>query len=277
MTANLILALMMIAGLGILALSLIFFGGGKKNKQASYAKDKSKAKKADEKPAPKTASHFGQHNPHKEPFISDNTVEPEDYVIVKSIPAAEDSVDSAIASLGFSAIDNLLAEPVEPLITAPIEQASGIVIAPAKFNTAPQKKTITQDIIVLHVLAPEELPFLGYELLQAVTAAGLQFGKMDIFHRFDAENPALVLFSLCSAVEPGCFDMANIGALTCPGLSLFMRISAVENPKVVLNTLLETAWQLAEDLGGYVCDEKRQPLTDEKLHKLLSSLTISLA
>lgn len=267
MTASLILALIIIAGLGVLALVLIFFGGSKRNKQVKYAKDKQSPKNAEEKVSAKSSS--APSNQHKEPFISDDGISlTADEAIVRPKLSANKEVDSTIASLGFNALDDLLPEP-ETTAVKKTTDANTSIITPTEFNANTKKKSVGQDIIVLYVMAPAEQPFVGYELLQAVTTAGLRFGKMDIFHYQDDDQPEKVLFSLCSAVEPGIFDVANIGALVCPGLSLFMRISATENPKAVFNLMLETAGQLADDLAGYVCDEKRQPLTDEKLHEYL--------
>jgi cell division protein ZipA len=266
MTASLILALITIAGLGILALVLIFFGGSKKH-QAKYAKDKQVKKKEEENPANKAATTNSSHS-SKEPYISVDLASTTEEIIVKPKAKSHEKIDPALTSLGFSALDDLLPEP-EVKTTSAITETTNDKITPIEFNSAPKKKTSTRDIIVLYVMAPVNQPFVGYELLQAVTAAGLRFGKMDIFHYQDDEKPENVLFSLCSAVEPGSFDIANMGALICPGLSLFMRISAVENSKTVFNLMLETAGQLADDLAGYVCDEKRQPLTDEKLHEYL--------
>ncbi len=254
MTAGLVLALIIIAGLGVLALALIFWGGSKKNRQASYSKEKKKGKRIEDKELIKDKHVSGHLNEGKEPFISNE------------LPTV-DKIDSAIASLGFSAIDDLLVQP-ESLTTAKVDSNYSTLVAPVKFNSVSKQKIIEKDILVLHVMAAPERSFVGYELLQAVTAAGLQFGKMGIFHRFD-EAGEQVLFSLCSAVEPGVFDMANMGALSCPGLSLFMRVSAFTNSKTIFNLMFETAAQLAEDLAGHVCDENRQLLTDERLHEYI--------
>jgi len=273
MTASLILSLVTIAGLGILSLVLIFFGSSKKPQQAKPVnKEKPVAKKLDEeKSAPRAAANNAAQ--HKEPFISADDADlilVEKELIVKTpIPAVEE-VDPAIASLGFSALDDLLPEPTEQATIASLENDTSI-IAPAEFNSSPKNKikSNNQTILVLHVMARESQPFVGYELLQAVNDAGLRFGKMDIFHYYDEQDPENILFSLCSAVEPGSFNIANMGALVCPGLSLFMRVGATGNPKAVFNLMLEAAGQLADDLAGYVCDERRQPLTDEKLHDYL--------
>jgi|GEM_PF-6347675 len=260
MTASLIMALITIAGLGILALVLIFFGGSKKPQQAKPVKERPVTQKPEIKPVAKSVEpSVAQHK--EEPYISEKALPAsEAEIIEKTNSVASEETDLAIASLGFSALDDLLPEVAE----------DAAIIAPAEFNSASKKKlSNNQTILVLHVMARERQPFVGYELLQAVNAAGLYFGKMDIFHYYDEDEPEKVLFSLCSAVEPGSFNIANMGALVCPGLSLFMRVDATENPKAVFNLMLETAGQLADDLAGYVCDEKRQLLIDEKLHEYL--------
>lgn len=129
----------------------------------------------------------------------------------------------------------------------------------------PQRETspIVQDILILYVLAPQNQQFLGYELLQALLAVGLRYGPKRIFHRYeDNSHQGAILFSLASATEPGIFDIENMGAFACSGLCLFTSLLECPDPQITWKAMLETARQLADDLGGSVFDAGHKPLTD---------------
>jgi cell division protein ZipA len=143
---------------------------------------------------------------------------------------------------------------------------------------APKKSDVSKKsaIFVLNVLASQGKAFVGYELLQSLLAAGLHFGEMNIFHRYKEEGAnsnTKPIFSLASAVEPGTFDINRMGGFSSPGLTLFMQVTPdISNPQPLFETMLDTAKQLADDLGGEVYDDKRQPWSDEALHRYLQRI-----
>ncbi len=113
----------------------------------------------------------------------------------------------------------------------------------------------TERIEILHIMAPKDKKFMGYELLQTLQGAGLQFGPMNIFHKYIDDN---IVFSVASAVNPGVFNMEEIGAFETPGLSLFMDKTKVLNPQKSLVLMYEIARDIADDLGGELQNAKRQ-------------------
>lgn len=123
-----------------------------------------------------------------------------------------------------------------------------------------------QDIIVLNIVAPSERQYAGYELLQALLAAGLRHGKMNIFHRHEQLNGrGEILFSVASMTEPGIFELNKMGGFSCTGLTLFMRLTSLKDPMQTFELLLDTAKQLLEDLGGILRDESHELLTEAKI------------
>lgn len=113
---------------------------------------------------------------------------------------------------------------------------------------------------ILHVMAKDNKVFAGYELLQALLSSGFRFGKMAIFHYYQPESQQKeVLFSLASAVEPGVFDMQNMGAFVCPGLTLFMQPSG-NSTKDQANyaLMIKTAQHLKEDLDGILLNKQKK-------------------
>lgn len=176
-------------------------------------------------------------------------------VTCKSVPPVETRIDPSLGDLGFSANDLLENDDITPVAT----------IAPV--SKAPVKKASKlNELIVLYILADSKEPFVGYELLQTLLSAGLRYGEMSIFHYYQQtpNGQGEVLFSVASAVEPGVFDLANVGAIVCPGLTLFMS-PQIESSVNGFETLLDIAYQLADDLNGVLCDAQRVPLTETKI------------
>ncbi len=117
--------------------------------------------------------------------------------------------------------------------------------------------------IILQLMAPQQRPYRGYELIQTLTSAGFHYGKMNIFHFYaDPLNKKELLFSLASAIEPGTFDLDHTGEIVCPGLCLFMSIHKVKSALTAFDLMWETAQILAQDLGGILCDRQLQPIDD---------------
>lgn len=117
-------------------------------------------------------------------------------------------------------------------------------------------------ILILHVMAKNEAIFSGYELLQVLLAVGLRFGDMNIFHYYrEIEGREKTLFSLASATEPGVFDIRNMSAFSCLGLTLFMKKTGDEKEdKARYDLMLQTASHLTEDLDGVLLDSKKNVL-----------------
>lgn len=145
-------------------------------------------------------------------------------------------------------------------------------------KTATFKKTTMAKgagLLVLHIMAPTNQAFIGYELLQSLLSSGLRFGEMNIFHRYEQlTGQGKILFSLASATEPGTFNLDEVGSLACIGLSLFMKADRLENPEKVFNLMLDTARLLAEDLGGRVVDEHYQELTSDTIIRYQQRITV---
>lgn len=126
-----------------------------------------------------------------------------------------------------------------------------------------------QDIIVINIMAEPAKQFVGYDLLQALLSSGMRFGKMNIFHRHEQNNgKGKVLFSLASVTKPGTFDIHRMGAVSCKGLSVFMRLSEHDEPLKVYDLLIKTVYMLAEDLGGVLLAADHSSLTQETVNEM---------
>jgi cell division protein ZipA len=180
-------------------------------------------------------------------------------------PALDDTENVNTASAEDDAALGLqVTTEVKPTVT----WAPELKVKPVEEPEPPQLK-----FIVLHVMAPAGLYYSGYELLQALLANGLRYGKQKIFHRYEHKNgQGPLIFSLASVNQPGTFDLPNMGSFSCPGLTLFMALKKCQQPRQAFNIMLETAKQLADDLSGDVWDEERKPLTMDKVASLRTEL-----
>jgi cell division protein ZipA len=136
---------------------------------------------------------------------------------------------------------------------------------------------MADDIVIISVLAKANSYFASYDLLQAISATGMQFGDMDIFHYYQLTDAGHIkLFSLASATKPGKFDLNRMGDFYCVGLSLFMNKRAVPHPEKTFLTMLEKAEQLADDLDGELrAGPLREPWNEKVLQRYLSMLAFS--
>ncbi|GEM_PF-2107947 len=136
----------------------------------------------------------------------------------------------------------------------------------------PLQKNLTvgapEDLLMIYLMAPTDCPFLGYELIQALLAANLRHGTLNLFHRFDEAGN--ILFSVAQTTQNGGFDLDKMGGITCRGLILFMPKTAA----AYLDQLSETAYQLAEDLGGQLEDRHHQAIITTDYFETLKKETL---
>ena len=127
-------------------------------------------------------------------------------------------------------------------------------------ETAPVAEDASEDLLAIHIAAPENESFSGDALVAALRAQDLRFGEMSIFHRIDADTEEAV-FSVVRAVEPGSFDLGHIEECASPGLIAFLRLPSQGDPEAVLEDMMQTAEAVAEDLGGELLDGNRKPFS----------------
>lgn len=128
-------------------------------------------------------------------------------------------------------------------------------------------------LIQFSVVAAQAGTFAGDDLLEAFAETGLEFGRMDIFHRY-AEHTDEVLFSVASLVNPGTFPIADMAHFSTPGVVLFMQPDQMD-PELVseaFEDMVDTCRQLALRLRGEQWDERRQRLSADKIDLLRSRL-----
>ncbi len=124
-----------------------------------------------------------------------------------------------------------------------------------------------EKLVVLNLLAPADQPFLGLDILTAIQGANLAYGEMSIFHHH-IKGRRRPIFSMANLVEPGTFDPPSMDDFVTPGLTLFMRLPGAMKGPQALDQMLKSAQHLATELGGTLCDQRRQPLEKKAITKL---------
>ncbi len=133
---------------------------------------------------------------------------------------------------------------------------------PVADEVEPEQTNTDQDVIVLYILARSSGQMAGDKINSAAQANGLEFGKMDIFHRLDDAGKSV--FSLANMVEPGSFDADAMHEIKTPGIIFFLQISSVADPSNAFDDMLECAYHISEMLDAQLCNHKRQPTADTK-------------
>lgn len=124
--------------------------------------------------------------------------------------------------------------------------------------------------VVLTVMAPRGQLFKGAQIQAATGELKFQLGANGLFERFPDEESALggPVFGMAHLREPGTFEPLALDGLATPGLLLFMKLPGPMEEMKALELLVVTADQLARKLGGAICDQRRNRMTNQALMHL---------
>jgi cell division protein ZipA len=147
----------------------------------------------------------------------------------------------------------------EPLV-APARSEPRIEDEPAASVARPQK------IMAIRVSAQAPARFDGTDLLDALRAEGLGFGRYDIFHRLHDDGRPI--FSVTSLREPGTFDLQEMPNSQYTGIAMFTVLPGPVSAVDAFDEMVFTARALATHLSGALADERGAPLTALRVNKL---------
>ena len=89
---------------------------------------------------------------------------------------------------------------------------------------------------------------------------------MGIFHLFDGvDNTSSLVCSAANALNPGTFDLDEMGGFSTVGVSLFLSLPTSGNNLRAFEQMLSAAQQLGKDLGGELKDDHRSDLTAQTI------------
>ncbi|ACV26585.1 cell division protein ZipA [Kangiella koreensis] len=190
---------------------------------------------------------LNQQQEHKDPIIDEESVPVLDDALFeftsehfKREPAKESEQKAAVKN------EPQLDNPQQTSLFEEPEEESAVVEAEPDL------------IFSLYVVASQDKPYHGPELVQTLVEQGMRHGDMDIFHRHaQANGRGAVQFSLANAFEPGIFDLDDIDNLSSKGLALFMTLPGPSKPMKAYELMVKTAQAITQQLGGRILDGSR--------------------
>ncbi|MEZ5573344.1 MAG: cell division protein ZipA [Halioglobus sp.] len=138
--------------------------------------------------------------------------------------------------------------------------------APAEPGEGKLPRGEQPEVFMLNVVARDAQGFHGDDILQILLACDLRFGDMNFFHRHEFEaGRGAIQFSVANMMQPGVFDIDNMGDMNTPGLVFFLTLPGPEDMMKAFDYMLETAQAVARNLGADVLDESRSALTKQSM------------
>ncbi|MFT6639324.1 MAG: cell division protein ZipA [Gammaproteobacteria bacterium] len=120
-------------------------------------------------------------------------------------------------------------------------------------------------IVTLHVVAPPNSVLPGDQLLDTFERRGYHYGEMNIFHSM---HEGATVFSIAKMVEPGFFDINNPESFQTPGVTLILQLPGPVPADVAFEVLVSEAFEIGNELGATVLDERRSTLTKQTVQHM---------
>lgn len=189
-------------------------------------------------------------------------------------PLNDASADDEVAPAGPAAededVDDEVPEQQQPPVAAEPDQpeAEQETTASAEPEPEPEPEFQSDDrpveeLVVIHVMAPDGSQLAGSELLELLLRAGLRFGPMDIFHYRNGQGQ--LEFSLANCVQPGTLDPDGMAEMTTPGVTLFMQLPQRADTLTSFEHMVEMGQFLAQHLGAEMLDEQHSTITPQRI------------
>ncbi len=161
-----------------------------------------------------------------------------------------------------------VSKPVQSEQPKPASEPISAPTSAQKTDPKSTKPAGEQLVIALHILSKTGSSFQGPDLLREFENLSLEFGKMDIFHRFSAQNRKEPLFSIANAMKPGTFDHNAMDKFETTGIVLFCQFPSSHPGGQAFEQLASSAKTLCTALDGRLMDEKRRPLGSQSLQQM---------
>lgn len=143
-----------------------------------------------------------------------------------------------------------------------------------------KSKPDPEQVLIITVVGRNGKHLPGPALDRIVTACGMEWGDMAIYHRPEDNSPdAPIQFSMANAVAPGTFDPDHLEELATPAVTFFMSMAEPTDTMTAYECMLATAETLAKHLDGDLLDEDcsvmrpqtkehyRERIRDFEMHK----------
>lgn len=218
------------------------------------------------------------HNKTKDPVFEDSHPEP---TAMDEFPEDESAFRDAVQTLDetseleLSELTELIRSAINPLDDEPLATTRSEIRSrdvPANKAADPEKTVylINGSIVVLHLLAHHPDGMHGLAIRKIFSELNIQHGRKNIFHYYHENDD--VLFSIANLVEPGIFDLSAMDTFRTPGLTVFMLLDNLLNPRQAFETLLQIVWKLSGRLDARICDARRAPINQQTMADMLEEV-----
>ena len=208
------------------------------------------------RPGPMTSGRMPAQEEAEEAIAEESEGEELAVPVVESMSAAE-PLDSSMT----------VAEPPKSPESAPQLPPPILVTVRPIVDWPPEDQ---RKLVSLRLVARPPERFRGNLVRQALAAEGFVLGDLDIFHKPDAQNRAVL--SAASLTKPGTFDLETMDTQRFVGLNLFAVLPGPKTPRKAFEDLLVTARTLNERLEGALQDDHGGPLTPTRIQTLRDAL-----
>lgn len=143
-------------------------------------------------------------------------------------------------------------------------------------NTVQQVDSL---VLVMHVLAVKGQLIGGSKIKSAMKALGLGYDETGLFHAYtraesiDSQKHQQSVFSIANAIEPGYFEVDKLDSLRTPGLTLLLQLPGPIDNNAAFDRFYHTGKELAQRLGGVLCDESRNRLTQQTFNHMKDKIS----
>lgn len=184
-----------------------------------------------------------------EPTLSGSGVEPAPVTVKNAAPGADERGRDPDFVLTSDPHGRGTGVSVDPIVADSADRgtkAEPRARAPKKPRkpTPTAEQTAAGEVVVISVISRSGELWNGSDLLEVFQRNSLKFGDMNIFHRIDISTKA-VQFSVASVMEPGTFDLADIGSMSTLGVTMFMQLPGPDDPLAAFEDMLGVAHELA--------------------------------
>ena len=249
---------LIILGAGAVVIALIYLWGMRKRIKASI----------EERRRRRANARLLENEPRLEPAteISDTVKHPQSIDEVVRKAQMDDPPETASGQVGGQAGEQPGEQP-----GGQTDESLDSLPKGRREYVEPEIAEQPQMTVLLTVMPPMHKRFGGIRILEAAQTANLRLnrnGTLDYLAE-TAIGPRCI-FRVGHLKEPGVFDLDTVEGLETSGLLLFMELPGPVDALPAVDLQLKIAAQLAVQLGGSVCDERRNKMTTQAMIHLRS-------